>query len=216
MKQCYKRLLAIDPSLSSSGWALFEIASEKLIAVGTLKSKYEKNKFFQRISKLQFEIGALLDNLELNSNDLLVVETATTIKDPDATLKVEQVRAIFEALARLKGMCVPGRVNPRSVHYEILGLKGKQLSRDMIKSAAFSVATKIFSQDLSRLNISEDMLIKEQDIVDAMLIGSLCLVRINQANASSTSSIEDCFLNTKGSTNRRWSKASLSSLNVKT
>lgn len=214
MKQRYKRLIAIDPSLISSGWALFDIHSEKLIAVGTIKSKYEKNKYFERIANLQNKINLLIEDLNICSTDLMIVETATTIKDPDATLKVEQVRTIFETLARLKGALVPGRINPRSVQYEILGLKGKQIDRESVKAAAISVAAKIFSSDLERLDYSIDALSKEQDIVDAMLLGSLALVRINQANVASNS-IEECFFNTKSKSNKRWSEASLNGLNIK-
>ena len=37
----FKRLLAIDPSLTCSGWALFDIKTKKLLSVGNVKSKKE-------------------------------------------------------------------------------------------------------------------------------------------------------------------------------
>lgn len=213
MKQRFNNLLAIDPSLNSSGWALFDIENEEIVSVGTLKSKPSSLNYFKRISDLQNKIADLLSELNIGANDVILVETATTMKDPNSTLKVEQVRTIFETLSRLRGAVVPGRINPRSVHFEILGLKGKQLNRESIKSAAVNVVSNLFCNDLKKLSLSNESLKKNQDIVDALLIGSLGLVRINQARCASKS-LEEVFVNNREKSGRAgWSEANLNGLN---
>lgn len=212
MKQCYNKLLAIDPSLNSSGWALFDILKESVISVGTLKAMPSSVNYFKRISDIQDKVDKLLSSLEIGKGDVILVETATTIKDPSATLKVEQVRTIFETLSRLRGAQVPGRINPRSIHYEILGLKGKQLARDSIKFAAVNVVSNLFSNDLERLELSKDTLSKNQDIVDALLIGSLGLVRINQAKCASKTLEEVLVDNKIKSRGAFWSEVNLNGL----
>jgi Holliday junction resolvasome RuvABC endonuclease subunit len=208
MKQCYNKLLAIDPSLRSSGWALFSVSTQTLLAVGKLCALGTEHTLAHRVSKLQEEISQLFLDLDLGLGDLLVLESATTIRDPSATLKVEQVRTIFETLARSRGVEVPGRLNPRSVQYEVLGLKGKQLKREIVKSTALQVALHLFTKDFNRLNLNSNLLNKEQDIVDALLIGSLALIRIDRA-CKANQNLADYFNDQIKQTKKRWSAQQL-------
>jgi hypothetical protein len=66
----------------------------------------------------------------------MVCEAATTVRDPHNALKVETVRAMFESVARGRLVGVPGRINPRSVQFEVMGLSGKQLPRAEVKDMA--------------------------------------------------------------------------------
>src|SRR5690606_567012 len=134
----YKRLLAVDPSLTCSGWALFELATArpgqgKLVAVGKIRSLSPRVPLATRFSDLQRKIVGVYESLSLSGNDVLICESQTTMRDPRAAFKVEQVRGIFETVARSRSLHVPGRINPRSVQSEVMGLRGKQLARAVVK-----------------------------------------------------------------------------------
>ena len=189
-----RRLLAIDPSLTCSGWALFSLSSSKVCAVGKIKGEPPGQPLSIRLRILHEKVDELFDVLKLRADDLLTCESATTMRDPHAALKVEQVRSIFESNARSRGVCVPGRVNPRSVHFEVMGLRGPQVARDLIKEAARRVARHLFSEDLTQLGfpIHDKELKRHQDIVDALLVGRLALSRIRSAEASSML-VEEAF-----------------------
>jgi Holliday junction resolvasome RuvABC endonuclease subunit len=125
----YRSLLAVDPSLTCSGWALFSIPNGSIVSVGKVRSDPPSVPMADRLRSLQDRVEGLLGHLNLGADDLLVCEAATTVKDPHNALKVETVRAMFEAVARARAVGVPGRVNPRSVQFEVMGLRGKQLPR---------------------------------------------------------------------------------------
>ncbi len=179
-KNISKHLLAIDPGLTCSGWALFRLTDGKLIAIGKVKSIAANNPLFHRLDDLQEKISGIMSKLKLSKGDILVCEAPTTMRDPKAAIKVEQVRGIFEVVARSREVLVPGRINPRSVQYEIMGLGGRQLDRQTVKSTAIRVVKTLFGTDLEDLGFSTGLaqLKKYQDIVDAVLIGNLAVSRV--------------------------------------
>lgn len=176
-------LMAVDPSLTCSGWALLSIPEGEVLAVGKIKAAPPSVPMATRLDRLQGSIKKVLSNLSLGELDVLVCEAPTTMKDPHNAIKVEQVRGIFESTGRSRGVSVPGRVNPRSVQYEVMGLKGKQMARLEVKAAAVRTVQYLYAPALQRLGIetSDTALKKHQDIVDAMLIGRFAVLRIQGA-----------------------------------
>ena len=176
-------LMAVDPSLTCSGWALLSIPEGEVLAVGKIKSAPPSVPMATRLERLQGAIKKVISNLALGELDVLVCEAPTTMKDPHNAIKVEQVRGIFESSGRSRGVTVPGRVNPRSVQYEVMGLKGKQMARLEVKAAAVRTVQYLYASALQRLGIeaSDEVLKKHQDIVDAMLIGRFAVLRIQGA-----------------------------------
>jgi len=191
----FKSLLSIDPSLTCSGWALFSVARKELLAVGKIRSLPPEVALASRLRDLQEKISHIYDSLELGVGDVVICEAPTTMRDPKAALKVEQVRGMFETVARSRLINVPGRLNPRSVQHEILGLKGKQLARPIVKDVAVNVVQALFGRTLERMRFSTEIphLKKNQDIVDAILIGNLALTRL-EAAAYSSVPIEELFM----------------------
>ena len=178
--------MAIDPSLTCSGWALFSIENGNFAAVGKIKSLSAEVPLADRLKDLQDKIAGTFDQVGLARDDVLICEAPTTMKDPRAAFKVEQVRGIFETLARNRNLTVPGRINPRSVHFEVMGLRGKQLQRATIKDMASRVVHSLFEGPLTDMgfDISPHSLSKHQDIVDAILIGSLGVTWIKAAQVA--------------------------------
>jgi Holliday junction resolvasome RuvABC endonuclease subunit len=169
-EQC---LLSIDPSLTSSGWALFGIKSKTVYGVGCFKTLPSSHGLESRLSNLQHRLESFFSSMCLGAGDILICEAPTSMKDPNNVIKVEQVRSLFETLARARQMKVPGRINPRSIHIKLLGLKGAQLKREYVKAAARTMVSLTFSDSLKKLNfdVNDNNMIKHQDIVDALLIG---------------------------------------------
>lgn len=190
----YKRLFAVDPSLTCSGWALFNVAPSSLIAVGKLKSLPAAISLPKRLLNLQDRIASIFEELNLQSDDVVVCESQTTMRDPRAAFKVEQVRGIFETLARERGASVPGRLNPRTVQQEVMGLRGKQLKRDIVKNTAIQVVLNVYREGLREMGFpcTEAGLKKHQDVVDAILIGSLAVDRVKAAEQGRMP-LEDIF-----------------------
>jgi Holliday junction resolvasome RuvABC endonuclease subunit len=182
----FRRLIAVDPSLTCSGWALFEVSGGALCGVGKLKSLGAGVPMAARLKDLQQRIMALMERFELSTSDVLICEEQTTMRDPRAAFKVEQVRGIFEAVGRSRGLSVPGRLNPRSVQFEIMGLKGKQTKREMVKEAAVEVVRSLYGKSLLGMGFDTGAtnLKRNQDIVDAILVGALGLSRIQSAVVS--------------------------------
>lgn len=180
------RLIAIDPSLTCSGWALFRMGDGVLVGVGKIKSRPPKIALAERLVDLQHKVQGLLESLEVGANDVLVTEAPTTMRDPRAAFLVEQVRCIFEILARTRAVRVPGRINPRSVHHEIMGLRGKQLPRDIIKDTAVETVRHLYSQALVDLGfpVKREELSRHQDVVDAILVGAVALSWIRSASGA--------------------------------
>ena len=187
-------LLAIDPSLTCSGWALFSLKAGDLLGVGKVRSLPSGIPLAERLDDLQRKISLLFDQISLCDNDVLICEAPTTMRDPRAAFKVEQVRGIFETIARERGLRVPGRLNPRSVQHEVMGLKGKQLPREAVKQNAVLVVERLYSAPLKRIGFdcNPSNLKRHQDIVDAILVGSLAVARVQTATISNMQ-LEEVF-----------------------
>lgn len=164
------------------------------MGVGKIRALKPHIALASRFLDLQERIGDLFRQLSFCASDILVCEAPTTMKDPKAALKVEHVRSIFETLARESGAYVPGRLNPRSVHNEVIGLSGAQLARPIIKEMAAKTVKTLHGADLKKLGflVDDEHLRKHQDIVDAILLGNLALSRIKGARASGVA-IESLF-----------------------
>ena len=201
----YRNLLAVDPSLTCSGWVLLGVEKGLVLSAGKIKGQAPSFPMAERLRVLQQDIEALFSDLRLSPLDVLVCEAATTVKDPHNALKVEQVRSMFESVARARGVVVPGRVNPRSVHYEIMGLRGKQMPRHEVKATARKTVAYLYGEELAKIGLAgnETELERHQDIVDALLIGRLALIRINSAREASLS-IESLFQTNERARNRSW------------
>lgn len=174
------RILAVDPSLTCSGWAMFYLSTEKLIAVGKIKSLPPTYSMPERLKDFQDKVRKLYLEAKLTKDDIVICEAPTTIRDPRAAFAVEQIRCIFEDLAREKNATVPGRINPRTVHADVLGMKGKQALRVHVKQGAVTACWHLFGEELLGLGViaagaGEDALKKHQDIVDAVLIGYVAM-----------------------------------------
>ena len=155
------RLLAIDPSLTASGWALFSLKGGKLLGAGILRPPGPGVFLADRLASLQSSVEQLMEHYKLGPRDLLVAEgPAPLVLNPQSALKVERVRSIFEAVARGRSMLVPGRVNPRSVQTELMGMRGKQLDRVTVKTWARETANRIFGTELySVVEITADEIV---------------------------------------------------------
>lgn len=188
------RLIAIDPSLTCSGWALFSIADGALVGVGKVRPLPPSMPLAARLDDLQRKISLLFEHLSILENDVLVCEAPTTMRDPRAALKVEQVRSIFETLGRERGLAVPGRLNPRTVQYEVMGLGGRQLKREQVKAVAVQTVVRLYGPVLARIGFADEReaLARHQDIVDAILVGTLALSRIQSAHRARIP-LEDLF-----------------------
>jgi Holliday junction resolvasome RuvABC endonuclease subunit len=200
----YRYLFGVDPSLTCSGWALFEVTSGELLSVGKIKGGAPRIPLSSRLGAFQERIGEIYDRIGICEKDIVVCEAPTTMKDPHNAIKVEQVRGIFESLARARGAGVPGRVNPRSVQYEVMGLVGKQAVRAEVKLAAVRTVQHLYQESLSRIGFDTEMpaITKHQDIVDAVLIGRLAVLRA-QASVQSGVAIEQLFQGDRSSGSRR-------------
>lgn len=185
-------LMSVDPSLTCSGWALFEVGSSRLLGVGKIKSLPARLPLAERLRDLQGKIGHVLSSVVLGENDVLICEAPTTMNDPHAAIKVEQVRGLFEGEARARRALVPGRVNPRSVQHEVMGLKGRQLERSVVKETAAFVVSRLHGARLVELGIEADVptLKRHQDIVDAILVGATALTWIHAAQRGQCSLAE--------------------------
>ncbi|NDC38860.1 MAG: hypothetical protein EBZ48_12555 [Proteobacteria bacterium] len=183
-----QRLLAVDPSLTCSGWAFFDSKAGKVLAVGKIRSLSATIPLADRLVDLQNRIEAVMAKLKLGSRDTLICEAPTTMRDPRAAIKVEQVRCIFEVLARTLHVQVPGRINPRTVHHELLGFRGRQVARPEVKRAAVQVVRQLFSTELEGIGFDPSAynLSRHQDIVDALLIGYIGLTRQRTAQWAET------------------------------
>ena len=177
------KLLAIDPSLTCTGWALFEVESGQLLGVGNIKSISASYPLSKRLVDFQRRVKEVLNSISIKTGDFLVCEAATTMIDPRAIIILEQIRGMFETLAREREVIVPGRINPRSVQFEILGMKGSPISRVKVKDVAVHGVACLYGDALKKLgfDISVKNLKKNQDIVDALLVGRLALTRIQSA-----------------------------------
>lgn len=157
-----------------------------------MRSDSPKKGLPYRLTKLQDDIERLLNRLTIGVNDVLVCEAPTTMRDPSAAIKVEQVRSIFEGCARRIKASVPGRINPRSVQHDIIGLRGRQAVRKEVKVAAQRAAECLYGADLRAIGFdpSPVELGRHQDIVDAILIGALALTWLERAALAGASADE--------------------------
>lgn len=182
----FHSLLAIDPSLTQTGWAFFSLKDALPRAVGLLSPPGPRMALADRLDYLQCEVSELLSALNLGQKDILVCEgPAPLVLNPQSVLKVEQVRSIFESVARDRGVRVPGRLNPRTIQRELLGMKGKQLPRKEVKIWARNTVERLYAERLPALTINgAKKKAKEtpQDIIDALLVGALALSRVKFAS----------------------------------
>lgn len=199
-------LLAIDPSLTCSGWALFCVATENLLGFGTLRAPGTKFSMATRLEELQRMSDALLVQLGMQANDFLLCEgPAQLVLNPQSSLKVEQVRSLIESVARSRGLIVPGRLNPRTVQTELLGMRGAQIKREEVKRWARATAERLFGKELAKVPCNGELLeggVIPQDCIDAILIGVLATARIKSALRSNTDPIS-AFVERSSSGQRR-------------
>lgn len=191
------KLLAVDPSLRATGWAIFRIQDSAPISVGVISAPPAEFLLAERLHRVQSLIEELLESFKLGKGDVLICEgPAPAVLNPESTLKVERVRGIFETLGRYRGVAVPGRINPRTVQTELLGMKGKQKSRVEVKAWAREIADRLYpghiTEGLWKEGLSKERQGKKkkdlpQDIVDALLIGSVALSKLHFALASGMS-----------------------------
>jgi hypothetical protein len=178
-------LLAVDPSLTQTGWALFELKSEKLLKSGVLSPTAESSVLEHRLASLQEGIQKLFEYLGLDFRFIVICEApAPLVKNPNSALKVERVRGMFENIARFLGAHVPGRLNPRTIQVELLGLRGRQLGRADVKSIARTTCERLYGEELLKTWHSFEESKKKilpQDIIDAILIGAVAISRIQRA-----------------------------------
>jgi len=209
------KLIAIDPSLTASGWVIFSLASEKPLVAGCIKAGPASLPLPSRLKVFQQEVQSLILNFNLGEGDFLITEgPAPLVKNPDSATKVEQVRGIFETIARARGLEVPGRVNPRSVQTELLAFSGAQKERKFVKESARRVASNLMGAELASA-AGEDFSSLAQDIIDAALVGVYAISRIKRAQAGKLPVVE-MFRPKKASGSRgprtrtaRWSEADL-------
>ena len=204
-------LFALDPSLTSSGWALFCLKTLEPKKTGILKALSTEFSLEQRLSDLQRQVRALYKDLELSKNDYFICEgPAPLVLNPNSSMKVERVRGIFETLARESNIKMLGRINPRTVQSELMGLKGKQLERKEVKRIARDLANKMFSSYFVENK-------SNQDIVDAVLIGALVSSKLKMAKDTKVD-LEVMFAPKKGGTKRRskrWKESDISRLRLR-
>lgn len=189
-----KYLLAVDPSLTCSGWALFSLRTAQPEAVGFIRGLGASVPLSERMAKYQSDVALLLERLQLGQGDYLICEgPAPLVKNPQSAIKVEGVRGLFETLARGFGMSVPGRVNPRTIQSELMGLRGKQLKREIVKESARITVSRLYG-DLQRIRMivpdgvsTGEKARSVQDIVDALLIGTYAVKRITFTKISGES-----------------------------
>ncbi len=191
-----KLLFAVDPSLTASGWALFCLHDDRPLAVGVISPPGPEESMSRRLSFLQNEIVRTLKHFSLSAGDILICEgAAPLVLNPNSSMKVERVRSIFEAVAREQRLSVPGRINPRTVQAELLGMSGKQLPRKEVKAWASEAVERIFGSQLSQLpmyGVKSPVARMPQDIVDALLIGALAVSRV-RLSTSTNVELESMF-----------------------
>lgn len=145
-------LVAVDPSLTASGWAVFSLARGTPCAVGVIEPPGPSLHLADRMSALQQKVDRTFRALALGEGDILVCEgPAPLVLNPQSALKVEGVRGVFETVARSLGLTVPGRVNPRTVQTELLGMRGPQLARSTVKEWARGTAERLYGEELVEL-----------------------------------------------------------------
>jgi Holliday junction resolvasome RuvABC endonuclease subunit len=166
-------LFAVDPGLRQTGWALFSISDEHPLEWGVISPENPKDPLSVRLHSIQSKIVKLFEGLGLSDGDFLVCEGPAPVSlNPSSSIKVEQVRSMFETLARSACMNVPGRLNPRTVQTDLLGLRGKQLPRKEVKNIAMSLVCQLFDFGSTKV---------PQDAVDAILVGVLARSKIIHA-----------------------------------
>ncbi len=221
----FKKLLAIDPSLRSSGWVLFDVKTEKPLKAGIIGESDSRESMSFRLLSFQKKVDSLYKEIELNARDVLVLEgPAQLVLNPSTSTKVEQIRGIFESLARSRGVFIPGRINPRTLQVELLGMKGKQKERKEVKLMAQNVSNHLYGDTLRKIvtsNTDKKTKIISQDIVDASLIGALSLSKIRFCSGNKDMLLElfeeKSFKNRIGQSRKkvRWTANSIKNLSVK-
>lgn len=195
-----KRLLAVDPSLTCTGWAVFDLASQRPTDYSVIRPPGPKENLTDRYDWIQEAVNQIFISLTLGRGDYLICEgPAPLVKNPESALRVERVRSIFEAVGRMHGVKVLSRLNPRTVQSEVLGLRGKQIPRAQVKELAHSTALQVFPE----INKSTEKKLS-QDIVDAILVGMLAVSKV-QIHLKTGVELELLFQSKNaGRNNRSW------------
>lgn len=185
------RVLAIDPGLTVSGWAVLDAQSGGLLLCGTTRPPGPSIKLETRLEVFQSLASSLFSRLALTQLDAVVCEAAAPlVLNPASAEKVERVRSTWESVARANSVPVLERVNPRTIQTQMLGLRGAQAIRADVKRIARSVAQHIFGQSTlgfvelehgreweeGRLAIAD----LTQDAIDALLLGSYAVTLIKR------------------------------------
>ena len=179
-KEKRMKLLAVDPSLQSTGWVMFDVESVQPVAQGIIAEGNTKQNLALRLLHIQEEINEIFIDFHLGTGDILICEGPAPITlNPSSATKVEHVRGMFETLGRHYGLTVPGRLNPRTVQIELLGLKGRQLERKEVKATARNLALHLYGEKLKEIAGGKNGKVMRQDIIDALLIGTLAVAKIN-------------------------------------
>ncbi|MCS6961758.1 MAG: crossover junction endodeoxyribonuclease RuvC [Deltaproteobacteria bacterium] len=161
-----QKVLAVDPSSSSLGWAIIDTREIPLDA-GVFYYNTDIS-ISNRVKHIVNEIKHIIDCYNLKRGDYFVVESSAGCINPRTFLILERIRGAGEAVALLNGLTVLGRINPRSIHVNLLGIK-KSLARVFVKSAIRSYVEKQFSAFLKSAEI--EVIPKNQDVFDALLLG---------------------------------------------
>ncbi|HMO18382.1 MAG TPA: hypothetical protein PKA63_08625 [Oligoflexia bacterium] len=181
-------ILAVDPSLTQSGWALFSLKEQRPIAWGLIKGESTSIPLGERLLVLHKKVQELFLTCSLSKGDYVVCEGPAPVSlNPSSSIKVEQVRGIFEGIARSNGVEVPGRLNPRTIQSELLGLKGRQIPRDEVKRIARTVVNQLFPVCPVKGSIegqARDFSKISQDAIDAILVGVLARAKVSHALTS--------------------------------
>jgi len=207
-------LLAVDASLRSTGWAVFSLKTELPISFGLLTLPTAQTPLAKRLDFLQQKISLLFGELKLSADDYLVCEgPAPLVLNPQSAIKVEHVRSMFETLARANGLIVPGRLNPRTIQSELLGMRGRQAARTTVKDWARETAQRLFAKEIKAIpiqGVSNRLKVFPQDVIDALLIGSLATSRIKNAIKMNYDPVLSFSPKNNGRANRRTSGSSRS------
>ena len=170
-------IIGIDPGLTRSGWAVFCLRSIRPLSSGSIKPLGPQFPLPDRLVDLQGQVELLLREIDVKNTDYLVCEGAAHLmQNPKTSALVEQVRTIFETVARSRRIVVPGRINPRTLQVELLGLKGAQLPRDQVKKLAEEYTKIYFQSYLEALDRKVN-----SDENDALLIGFLACSKVSRA-----------------------------------
>ncbi|MEM4379811.1 MAG: crossover junction endodeoxyribonuclease RuvC [Thermoplasmatales archaeon] len=174
------KVLAVDPSSSSLGWAILKVKGE-IVDVGVLYYS-SKDSVSTRVKLIVREMHRIIHDYRLGGEDYFVTESSAGLVNPRSFLVLERVRGAVEAVAHLCGLQVLGRINPRSLHRSLLGIQ-KCVDRKTVKFYIREFISKEFGLALRKLHV--EIKPANQDLFDALLVGyyfvkALTFLRTNE------------------------------------